>query len=476
MQNGPDLDLWQYRLSARGNGRTVAGLSLEVGPDLPLIDLRDHEGRDVGVLLGHPIDLLEYRCVTHVWQVPISSDDPDSFVTALFQRLAGRFLLILDLPGARRVYPDAAAQIPCVYGTEIKLVGSTAHALFSDAEYDALFDKALYSKLGVEGSGWFPAGLTAHRGLDRLLPNHMLDLDTWTVSRHWAPAATSVQANAAVLELIQIVQAQMAALKGSERKIAQALTAGRETRMLLGMAGAGREDRLFVTIKGSDQYSVDGAMAARIASEQRLNHWILPRVRADAQARAAYLRRAGHCVADANSWYFPSVEPIAKTHVFVGGAGGEIGRGFFWKSDDDAETTLDAERLIARLGLPAVPELLTRVEAWLDGLAGRPTTEILDLAYLEQRVGPWGSAQFCADPTLLRFAPLLNRRAIDAMLVLPDEWKMSEGMAHAVLAATWPELEAYPYNTMGPIRDLWVRIQRVMQEPGLILRKIRRAS
>ena len=57
VQNGPDLDLWQYRLSARGNGRTVAGLSLEVGPDLPLIDLRDHEGRDVGVLLGHPTSL-----------------------------------------------------------------------------------------------------------------------------------------------------------------------------------------------------------------------------------------------------------------------------------------------------------------------------------------------------------------------------------------------------------------------------------
>lgn len=476
MQDGPDLDLWQFRLSDRGIGRAVAGLSLEVGPGLPLTELRDRDGRNVGVLLGHPIDLLGRRCVTQEWQVPISSDDPDGFVSMLFQRLAGRFLLILDLPGARRLYPDAAAQIPCVYETGKKLAGSTAHALLAEAQYEARFDKALYSRLGIEGSGWFPAGLTAHRGLNRLLPNHMLDLDTWAVSRHWLPDDTSTRANAAILVLIEVVQSQMAALESAERRIAQALTAGRETRMLLGMAGEGREDRLYVTIKGSDQYSVDGAMAAQIASEQRLNHRVLPRVRAGAQARAAYLRRAGHCVADANSWYFPSVEPIAKTHVFVGGAGGEIGRGFFWKPGDGADTPLDAERLIARFGLPPVPELLTRVEAWLVGLAGRPTTEILDLAYLEQRVGPWGSAQFCADPTLLRLAPLLNRRAIDAMLALPEEWKKSEGMARAVLAATWPEIEAYPYNTMGPIRDLWVRCQRVIREPGLVLRKIRRAS
>ena len=474
MQDRPNLDLWQFRLSEQGEGRLVAGLALDTGPGLPVIDVQDADGLVVGVLLGHPTDLEARRCLKDMWRVPVSSADPDTFVTALYQRLAGRFALILDLPGARRLYPDAAAQIPCVVDAEARLVGSTAHALFADAEYDARFDKALHAKMGVDGSGWLPAGLTAHRGLERVLPNHMLDLEGWTIRRHWQPDGALMAPDQAIAELIEVVQAQNEALKAADLEIAQALTAGRETRMLLGMAASQKTDRLFVTIKGADQYTVDGVMAARIAQEQGLNHAILPRVRASTEARAVYLRRAGHCIADANAWYFPSVAPIAKSHVFVGGAGGEVGRGFFWKPDDGPETPLDAVRLIARFGLPAEPELVSRVETWLAGLAEHTTLQILDLAYLEQRVGPWGSAQFCADPTLLRLAPLLNRRAIEAMLALPQDWKRTEGMARAVLSETWPELEAYPYNTMGPLRDAWVKIQRVIREPSLIVRKLRR--
>lgn len=475
MEIKPSLDRWQYRLSATGRGRNVAGLVLEVGDGLPVLELLDASGTPVGLILGHPIDLESKLCLVERWQAPESVKDPDLFAETVLGRLAGRFLMILDAPRARRIYLDCAAQIPCVFDAETGMVGSTAHALFDDATYEDRFDDALHTALQVGVVGWFPGGLTAHKGLERLLPNHFLDLESWHVHRHWAPVACDLSADEAVSDLIATVRAQTTALRGAGRSIAQALTGGRETRMLLAISEPDHKDKLFVTISGSGQFSSDGVLAAQIAKGLELRHQLLPRQKASSEARAVYLRRSGHAVADANSWFFPSVAAIADSHVFIGGSGGETGRGFFWNAGDTADTPLDGALLAGRFGMPAEPRLIARLEAWLQGLPPElPTTTILDLAYLEQRVGPWGGAQFCADPTLLRFAPLLSRRGVVAMMSIPEEWKRTEGLSTAVIGATWPEVDRFRYNSIGPIRDVWGKILWVLRDPGLILRKLRR--
>lgn len=466
------LDPWQFRISLREKGPHI-----EVGPDLSGITLEDATGRPVGRLLGFPIDLVGAQRLTggtHRLTATYEGDG-DAFAESVLEGLAGRFLWVCTAGGAARIYLDAAGQVPCVYDRRMGVAASSAYALLAADAYDARFDAALHDRLRIGGLGWIPGGLTAHEGVERLLANHVLDLADFSVRRHWplAPVVAAKDPDAAIMMLIETVRGQLKALVASDRLVAQALTAGRETRMLLGCARPFVNDMEFVTVAAGRGH-VDTVMAKRIAAGEGLRHRVLPLVMSDMSARAIYLRRNGDCIADANAGSFPSVAPIAGTHVFVGGAGGEVGRGFFWRPSDTDATPLDGAALMGRFGLPAEPMVIAALDAWLAGLSGRGTLETLDLAYLEHRMGPWGGAQFPSDPTLVRFAPLLTRAGVRAMMSLPEDWKRSEGMSAAVLQQTWPELDSYPFNTLGAVRDMMAKARKVLHDPATILRKLRK--
>lgn len=471
MSNKAILDPWQYRIAL--DGPTPV---LELGTGLDQVALEDAAGTPIGTLIGFPIDLESQTRLTggtHRVAARLGAD-PDLFAEGVLSELAGRFLWLCQLGDLARIYLDVSGQVPCVYDPQAQIAASSAHALLSAEAYDARFDRALHTRLGIGGQGWIPGGLTAHEGVYRLLPNHRLDLADFSVARHWpmTPLSAAKDPEQAVSTLIETVQRQVAALGKGQERIAQALTAGRETRMLLGCVRPHAKDIDFVTVAGTSQ--TDTVMAARIATGEGLSHRVVPLVMASAQARATYLRRNGDCIADANASSFPSVAPLADSHVFVGGAGGEVGRGFFWRPGDDAATPLDGAALMGRFGLPSEPRVIAALDTWCAGLAGHSTHEILDLAYIEQRMGPWGGAQFPSDPTLVRFAPLLSRAGVTAMMGLPEAWKRHEGMSAAVLRQTWPDLARYPFNTLGPVRDMAAKLGKVMRDPSAILRKLRK--
>lgn len=469
MSDKAELDPWQYRIAQGGQ-------MLEVGPGLDRVALEDAKGTPVGTLIGFPIDLIHQARLTGGTHrvTAVLDEDLDLFAEAVLSELAGRFLWLCQVGGIARVYLDVSGQVPCVYDPTLGVAASSAHALLEAEAYDARFDADLHARLGIGGLGWIPGGLTAHQGVMRLLPNHRLDLGDFSVTRHWplAPIPPAEDPEKAISALIETVQRQITALNKGERRIAQALTAGRETRMLLGCVRPHAKDIDFVTVAGASQ--TDTVMAARIAAGEGLSHRVLPLVQVSAAARTTYLRRNGDCIADANASSFPSVAPLAGSHVFVGGAGGEVGRGFFWRPGDDDTTPLDGAALMGRFGLPSEPRVVAALDAWCAGLAGYGTLAKLDLAYIEQRMGPWGGAQFPSDPTLVRFAPLLTRAGVTAMMRLPEDWKRNEGMSAAVLRQTWPELARYPYNTLGPLRDTMAKLGKVARDPAAILRKLRK--
>lgn len=473
------LDPWQFRISldAKGAGRRVGSAYVETGPGLDEVLLEDAAGQAIGLLLGFPIDLkAPARLTGGSHRVPVTFEgDVDGFAEAVLERFAGRFLWVCTAGDAARIYLDAAGQVPCVYDPQMQAVASSAHALLDEAAYKTRFDKALHNRLGIGGLGWIPGGLTAHEGVHRLLPNHVLDLSDFSVQRHWprAPIEVATDPDKAILALKETVQRQLQALIAGDRQVALALTAGRETRMLLGCARAHMSDIDCVTV-AADASHVDTVMATRIAAGEGVRHRILPLTLATPEERKAYLQRNGDCIADANASSFPSVAPIADTHVFVGGAGGEIGRGFFWQPGDTDATPLDGTKLMGRFGLPPEPRVIAALDDWCDGLTGRGTLEILDLTYIEHRMGPWGGAQFPSDPTLVRFAPLLTRTGVAAMMSLPEDWKRGEGMSEAMLRLTWSELARYPFNTLGPLRDTCAKLRKVLRDPLAIVRKLRK--
>jgi hypothetical protein len=473
------LEPWQYKLEVGSipGAHLFGGFSLSFGPDVHLIPLEDSQGVKVGAIFGFAIDLESKTALRKPHRLSFArGTDPDAFAEKVLRAIAGRFVWFFITDDIARIYLDCAGLVPCVYDPKLKIAGTTAAVLFDEETYQARFDHYIYDRFRVGVDGFMAAGRTAHQGLIRLLPNHYLDLKSWAPKRHWSVSMSEPVGNPreAIAEIISIVRDQIEALLGSDLRVAQALTAGHETRMLLGIAKPFIKDIDFVTVVGSDRHAVDSIMASRIAKSEGLNHRKLQRVTASEEARQVFIRRGGNCVVDSNSYYAPSVAPIADTHNFVGGLGGELARAFFWHDQDSAASEITPQRLLNRFGQPYEKQMHAPLQQWLDDLPEDNALDILDMAYVEHRMGPWSGGQFCNDPTLVRYAPLFTRRCSELMLGLPDDWKRHERMSSEAVSQTWPELADYPYNFVSNWHSFSAKAHRVIADPWVILRRLRK--
>jgi len=475
----PTLDPWQYRVARDlPHGQNIGqGWHLEVGADLGVCRVQDAAGTDVGILLGFPIDLQARSLIGDTWQTAhILGEDVDAFTDNVMDDLGGRFLWLFVTEHIARVYPDISAQVSCVYDPGTRTVGSTAHALFDDAEYDQRLDRELYDRLGVDGEGWFPCELTAHTGLRRLFPNFYLDLGSFKATRYWplefhAPSTTPEDL---VAPFIEVVQAQIEALVKGPKKTAMALTAGLDSRTILACSRPFRDKLTCFTVTGRDRHALDSVMAKRITSEMGIEHLSLPRQSATAEQRQIFLRRGGHCNGDSNSTYHPTVWPLQQDYIFVGGAGGEVSRPPLFRRSDTPDTQLSAEHLLSRLGFKDTQAVTVAMQEKLRVLGLSDPYQLLDIVHQEDRYAAWYAVQFCCDPTLIRHAPFLTQRTVRMMMQLPVDWKLDYRFEHRVIQQAWPELAQFPYNSLGPWRDRWITFQRILADPRIITKKLRK--
>ncbi|MDU8943280.1 asparagine synthetase B family protein [Ovoidimarina sediminis] len=468
----------QYRLTRNAVPGAVelGGWFLETGASLRVIRVIDDSGRATGVLVGEPFDLHRREIAGDRLNVRHRYEgDADAFVNRSMDDLSGAYLWFFDDgTGPLRSYPDPFAQIPVVFDPEIG-VATSADSLLDDGAYEARFDAARYRHFGVGNKGWFPAGMTAHRGVERLLPNHVLDLGDFEVARFWpdGPLHPAADPDAAVGSLLEHVAMQIAAV-AETRPTVISLTAGQDTRLLLASSRSIAEKADFVTVVGGDQHSIDSKLARRLAEFAGLRQRELPRIVATDDEVEAYIRRTGHCVADANARYHKSVHLIERGTWFIGGLGGEVGRGFLWRPSDDASLAIEARRLIARFGLPQDADLEARLAAWIAAAPKMSGLDLLDLAYIEHRMGPWASAHFPGDDWLVALHPMVSRRAITLMLSLPVEWRREGTFAHRVIRRGWPEIMTIPINSLGFVADTMSKLSRAWKDPKAVVSKLRK--
>jgi hypothetical protein len=158
--------------------------------------------------------------------------------------------------------------------------------------------------------------------------------------------------------------------------------------------------------------------------------------------------------------------------VFIGGLGGEIGRGFLWL-DAQSSDAIDVIEIVDRLKLVRHPDVMKEVEDWLRPLRHYNALAKLDLAYMELRMSCWGFADSYALPQQLELHPLISRRIYTAMLALPPEFRRSNGMTMACINREWPEVLALPINKYGDWRDRISPLRRAAANPSRAMRKAR---
>jgi hypothetical protein len=383
--------------------------------DLERSELTLPEGRRV-LLIGHPIDIAgSYE------RLRTSGD-----LSAL-DDLAGTFIVLLESPAGVELRLDAAGSLPAVYAPEHGIIAANP-ALIHECQDDSELIKAF----PVEANAFFPFDLTPKLGVRRLLPNHQLTLETMQVQRTWpsslAEAKHSPEDNAAFIA--ERIELTLAAISAHE-PLSLPLTAGYDSRALLACATG--LDLSCITAFTS---MIDSGVAYRAAD------FVLP----SAAERQAWLDSTGHCVGGRASDNFKTVASQTAGRVLCMGLAGEVGRTFYSRRVRRA-TKPTAQLLLHKLHLPAHSRGLEAAEHWLAGLRGFDVRQILDLLYLEVRLGCWAGPQMIAEgPCKYRIAPFNQRAIFERALDVPYHLRRKDFIPAAIVRKKRRDLSLVAYN------------------------------
>ena len=151
-----------------------------------------------------------------------------------------------------------------------------------------------------------------------------------------------------------------------------------------------------------------------------------------------------------------------------------IGRGFFWRPNDNERTKLDHRAVAMRFGMPPHPRVIDATADWWVAVRDMNPLTQLDLAYLELRMSAWAFAQaYAQDRIISHLHPLICRDSFRLMLGLDPQSKRSNGFIVAGIQELWPELLAIPINKYGDHRDALTLVRKATR-PSRVARKLRR--
>ena len=417
-------------------------------PRLPLQRLLSPGRGSEVILLGTLID--PQACTLNA----IAWTPPDQGLFPALERhlhtLAGRYVCLARSGSRLRLYLDATGSLSMLFSAEHGMAASTV-ALFPDggaADDNHELIEAL--DLGRR-NGFFPFGLTPRHSIQRLLPNHGLNLETWKMRRLWPTAAITPAAppEDALEEIASLLRGTVRALIEAGHRPYLSLTAGYDSRILLALLREEREALDWFTWDLPDANAAqDVQLARQLATDLGLNHRVIPFAAAAAEEQALWMHRSGLAVGEVRGMSLATtVAAMGPTRYYLPALGSEVGRARFWREGDDASTALSAPGLLRRLRLPQQPSLLAAARRWLRQLEVADSLQVLDLLHLEQRLGCWAGVTAYGDATgPIRVQPFSNRRIVELLLGLPAAMRREDGVPKALIHRWWPELLTYPIN------------------------------
>lgn len=400
--------------------------------------------------------------------------------------LEGPWTLILPCEGrcGPRIYLAAAHST--LYSPSQQIV-ATSHNLMPSVQRDLELCKA-WDVLGRKGH--FAFGLTAFQGLRRLLPNHYLDLRTFTPHRHWpmGPLTGLADGPSGAAAIAEYGQQLINILAEVNDRFHIFMSAGRDSRAILAMASPlaarGREQLLLRTTYGEELDSlIDRHAAERLAAIAGVPLDVTKRTPHNPHLDTAQRMfvRVGEAYAGKSlsaPRLLPGAPPDPEPNAFkLPGMGGEVGRAYYWSKRDRGQAPVSPELLVSCVKAPQLDTVLTAGETWLNGLPPAirsHSPSVLDLAYVEQRMGNWQAPSTYLFPGTLRsMNAMLGARAIEIMLSLPTDYRLAGRLQGDIVKTLWPELMQVPFNQPTGLLRAQARLESGWRRLRRLYRRIR---
>ena len=471
-ESGSPLDLCEQFVLSRSMDPPAGWESDLIGswrlgrhPTLPAIVMVDEAGVRLGWVLGYPITS-DGRLLADASSVTVGSDvEPLAFV----DDLGGRFLAVFVNVKAPAVYPDTAGSYSSVFCRSLEMAASTPALIPYEAttlDRTELIAEPRTPRLMAR----FLFGLTPRHGIDRLLPNHHLDLNRWESVRHgptW-PTRGSVGVEECADRIAEITRRNMAAIM-DQYPCYLPLTAGNDSRMLLSCARDRVGELDLYTLEIPDLGgATDVHVATQISQSLGLSHQRIAMLTATPEDLRRWLYRTGCTVSEPRGLAATTTyRSLDRSRVRFIAQIGDFSRSVYRKPTDREDTMITPARLALHgLGLtrgvrdPSVltadqrraaslPTVLERVDLWQQNAGAPDSLALLDLAYIENALacwaGIWPYAEF-SGPGFTVF-PMCHREIIDLILSLPERTRTDETFMRIVIHRQWPELLDWPINT-----------------------------
>lgn len=431
--------------------RLLNGWTLVHESSLPVQELLDSSGVEVGWLLGRPIDLQSESLVTAPLRAPIqrhAGDISRDFEDWLYL-LGGRFIAVVVHPRPV-IYPDAVASLPVLFDADLECAASSPFLLCSPD--GTVPDSPLVDTIAVfETGNEFTLGTTSHARAAMLLPNHALDLASWKQHRIWPPGPLDPDDVAPLVERVAstVEKTLMAVAAAGHPNIG--LTAGADSRAVLACSRKLLDRTRFFTIAQPDDIGVtDLATTPALAKRFGLDYRVLPWIEPSAADIELFMYRTGCLVGEPRGRRATQTyNQLGGGEVYVSALGMEIARAHFWHRSDDPKKKLEPEELLGRFCFDMNPEYLVRTRDWLGCLPeGINRLDTITLFDMEMIWGPWGGPLTLAYPEAYTFTlyPFAHRSFVDAVLRLPWKYQRMDGLRRDVVASRWKELLEVPFN------------------------------
>lgn len=429
--------------------RRLGALWLSFHKKLAVVNIScDHEDSDI-IILGYLIDTRRRRL-----NCSPKLRDRESFYASLESYLhacSGRFICIARHGRSMRLYPDASGSLGVLFSVKHETAGSTIHLFPREGTQDD--ENELIENLNVAHNNTaFLLGFTPRKSISRLMPNHFLDLGSWTSKRFWPNSTLQRVANpyAEIGEVAKLLKASIEAVIAAGHRPWMSLTSGYDSRALLAVAKPFAKQIRWFTWELPDKVGQqDVTSATELADKHNLDHTVFPFLESETYKQQLWLMRAGLSVGENRGKKLVStVESMGEDTFYMPGLAAEVGWGKYLKqsSVDTSRPTSLAEQLLGLYSKFRSDQLLQACEEWLNTIPNQSRYNLLSLFYLEQRLGCWaGVTAYGHAKGPLRIHPYSNRRIFEILLGLPIKLRSDKAFLVQIIQRNWSELLDLPF-------------------------------
>lgn len=367
----------------------------------------------------------------------------------------GQVLLFHDPAGLRPVYHwrDDHGSIWCASSPNLL-------SLLTGVSQDVGANRKSLSRGGAlrtDRAHFWPGSGSAFLDVDRLLPNHYLDLRSGKIQRYWPRAPIPLeQQDVARIRCADTLTGVISAA-AARYPLALAMTAGLDSRLLLAASRGCVENLAFYTLKktGMNKGHGDIRIPRRMLKDLGLNHKVISvRQRSEgpvANAIHATFSPFHQSTADQAQALFFDPPRRDGEWVTINGNVCEIARYsehrlFFRRCG------VSPENLASSVGMGSSDYAVAQFGAWYENakpVLNASGIDPWDLFYWEQKLGGWlATVRTEFDVVEEGVSPFNSRSLLECMLGVDASLRSAPDYPffRGLIADLWPELLGYPMN------------------------------